>query len=104
MQFAPAARLAPQVLPIAYEDASAPVSTMLVIDNAAAPVLVTITVCDPLDDPTFTDPNDRLVAERVTGGVNPVPLKAMLCGEVPALSAIVIAAVNAPVVVGAKCP
>lgn len=34
----------------------------------------------------------------------PVPLRRMLCGDPLALSVIVTAAVNAPVIVGAKCP
>ena len=104
LQFAPTARLVPQLLPNANEDALAPVTAMLVIDNTAVPVFVTTTVCDAVVVPTVAEPNDKLVAESVTGGVRPVPLSATVCGEVFPLSVIVMAAVNAPVFVGAKCP
>lgn len=51
-------------------------------------------------------PNARLVADSVTGdvGATPVPVNDMVCGDVAALSVIVIAAVIAPVAVGAKWP
>jgi hypothetical protein len=104
VQFAPTARLVPQLLANTNSDALAPVTAMLVMDKAAVPVLVMVTDCDPLDVSTVVDPNDKLVADRVTGGARPVPLKAMLCGEVEALSVMAMAAFNAPVVAGAKCP
>ena len=44
------------------------------------------------------------MADRDTNNVKPVPLSAMLWGDVMALSVILIAAVSAPVTVGAKCP
>ena len=103
-QFAPTARLVPQLFPNAKEDASAPVTAMLVIDNVAVPVLVRVTYCDAVAVPIVAEPNERLDTDRVTGGGRPVPLKAMVCGDVGALSAMVMAAVSAPVVVGAKCP
>jgi len=77
---------------------------MLLIDNAAVPVLVRITVCDALIEPTVVAANVRVLAERVTLGANPVPLNAILCGELLALSIIVTAAVSAPPTTGAKCP
>ena len=79
---------------------------MLVIVKAAVPVLVITTACDALEVPTVTEPNERLVAESVTGavGATPVPVNPMDCGEVVALSVIVIAAVAPPAAVGAKCP
>ena len=101
---APTARLAPQLLANTNEEASAPVTAMLEIVSATAPVFVNVTYCDPLIEPTFVDPNERLVADRVTGGTRPVPLSAMLCGDPATLSVIVTAAVNAPTAVGAKCP
>lgn len=104
VQFDPTARLVPQLLAKTNEDAPAPVIAMLVIDRAAVPELVSVTDWEPLDEPTFTDPNERLVAERVTGGITPVPLSATLCGEPAALSVMVMAAVSAPPAVGAKCP
>ena len=104
VQLAPTATLVPQLFANTNEDAFVPVTAMLVIDNAASPVLVSVTDRDPLDKPTFTEPYERLVAERVTGGSRPVPLNAIDCGELPALSVMVTAAVNEPVVVGAKWP
>lgn len=106
VQLAAIARLVPQVLAKTKEEASVPVTAMLEIDSAAVPVLVMVTDCDALDEPTVTAPNERLVAERVTGavGATPVPLNAMLCGDVVALSVMVIAAFNAPAVLGAKWP
>jgi len=104
VQLAPAARLVPQVLPNKNEDASAPVRAMLAIDNAALPLLVSVTDCDPLDEPPSTEPYERLLADSVTGTAKPVPLNAMVCGDVLALSLMVTAAVSAPTAVGAKCP
>lgn len=81
VQFAPTARLVPQLLANTNEEALVPVITMLEMDTAALPVLVTVTDCDPLASPMITEPNERLVAERVTGGSTPVPLNAMVWGE-----------------------
>jgi len=104
LQCAPAARLVPHVFVNAKEEAFAPVTAMLLIDKAACPELVSVTDCDAVAVPTADDPNDRLVAESVTAGPSPVPLSLIDCGEVLALSVMVIAAVNAPPVAGAKCP
>jgi len=51
-QLAPTARLVPQLLAKTNEDALVPVTAMLVIVNAAAPVLVIVTDCDVLEVPT----------------------------------------------------
>jgi hypothetical protein len=67
VQFAPAARLVPQLLANTNEDALAPVTAMLAIDKAALPLFVITTVCDPLDVPTVVVANARLVGESVTG-------------------------------------
>jgi hypothetical protein len=104
LQFAPAARLVPQLLAKSYEAALTPVTAMLVMVSAAVPLLVTVIDWDELDAPTFTEPKARLVADKLTGGSTPVPLSAMDCGEVLALSVIVMAAVSAPPAVGAKWP
>jgi hypothetical protein len=105
VQFAPAARLVPQLFPNPNAEAFVPVTAMLVIDSGPAPVLVIVTDCDALEVPTVWLPNDRLVADKdTTGAPTPVPLSAIDCGESVALSMIVIAAVRAPVVVGPKCP
>jgi hypothetical protein len=103
-QFAPAARLVPQLFPKTKEDAFVPVTVMLLKVSVALPVFVNVTDCEALDEPTVSVPNDKLVAERDTAGPNPVPLSAIACGELPALSVMVIDAVRSPVVVGEKWP
>lgn len=60
LQLAPAARLVPQVFANTKDEASAPVTAMLVIVTAELPVLVAVTDCDVLADPTFSDPNAKL--------------------------------------------
>jgi len=77
---------------------------MLLIVSTAVPVLVMVTVCEPLEVPTFVVLYSILVADRVTGGSTPVPLKVIDCGEVPAVSVITRVAFSAPPFVGAKCP
>jgi len=72
--------------------------------SAAVPVLVIVTVCDPLCSPSIVDANVRPVADNVTGGLTPVPLSAIACGELPASSVMRMAASNTPATVGAKCP
>ena len=104
VQFAPTARLVPQPLANTNEDAFTPVTAMLPIDSDAVPELVITTVWEALEAPTAVEANVRLVADKVTGGGSPVPFNAILCGEVLALSVMVTPAVNAPVLVGAKCP
>ena len=86
------------------EAAFAPVTVMLVIARAALPMLVSVTDCDALVVPTAFAPNDRLVADSDAIGAVPVPLSAIVCGEPLTLPVIVIVAVNAPAVFGAKCP
>jgi len=105
VQFAPAARLDPQEFANTNDEASVPVTAMLVIVIVEPLVLVIVTVCEALLVPTYWAPNERLVGDRDTaGGVVPVPLSETICGEPMALSVMVIAAVRAPVVVGPKCP
>ena len=104
VQLDPAARLAPQLLAKMNDDASAPVTAMLVIVSVPLPVLVMVTVCEPLAVPTVVGAYDKLVAEKVIAGVTPVPLSAMVCGEVVSLSVMVMLAPIGPVPVGAKCP
>lgn len=76
MQFDPTGKVVPQLFANTNEDASAPVTVMLVIDKAEVPVLVIVTDCDALEEPTVVAGNERLVAESVTGpaGAKPVPL------------------------------
>ena len=80
LQFAPTARLVPQLLANTNEEALAPVTAMLVIETVAVPVLVIVTYCDSLDMPTVVAGNVRLIGDSVTGadGATPVPLNAML--------------------------
>ena len=56
LQFAPAARLVPQLLAKTNEEAFAPVILMLVMDSVVSPLLVIVTLCDALVDPTLTEP------------------------------------------------
>ena len=104
VQFAPAARLVPQLFAKTNEEAFAPVTPMLVMDKASLPVLVNVTDRDALPVPTVCVPNDRPVADSDATGPRPVPLSAMLCGEAAALSVTVMAAVRAPATLGAKWP
>ena len=55
-QLAPPATLVPQLFANTNEEASAPVTAMLVIDIGEPPVLVKVTDCDALDVPTSWDP------------------------------------------------
>jgi len=104
VQLAPTPRLAPQLLANTNDDAFAPVTAMLLMLSVALPALVTVTDCEPLAVPTVVGAYDKLAAERVIAGVTPVPLSAMVCGEVVSLSVMVMLALIGPVVVGAKCP
>jgi len=55
-QLDPAAKLEPQLFAKTKEDASAPVTWILVIVIAMPPVLVKVTDCDPLLVPTACGP------------------------------------------------
>jgi hypothetical protein len=103
-QFAPAARLVPQLLANPNEEAPVPVTAMLVMASVALPVLVKVTLCEALVVPTSWLPNDKLVADSETVVLTPVPPSEMLCGEPVALSVMVMAAVNGPTAAGVKCP
>jgi hypothetical protein len=94
VQFAPATRLDPQLFANTNADASVPVTVMLLMSRVALPVLVKVTLCDALVDPTCTLPNAKLVADNETVvAVTPVPVSAMDCGEPVALSVMVTVAV-----------
>lgn len=82
-----------------------PVNTILEIFNTALPVLVSVTVCDPLVVFNVWLPNVRLEADKLTtgaGALAPVPLRGMECGLPAALSVMVTAAVRVPAAVGVK--
>lgn len=78
VQFAPAARLVPQLLAKTNDEAFVPVTAMLLIGNAAPLVFVIVTVCELLIAPTEVDGNVRLVADSVNGSATPVPCNATL--------------------------
>ena len=78
---------------------------MLVMLNAALPVLVRVTVCAVLVVPTSWLGNVRLVGAKLTAGaerVTPVPVRLTVCGLLLALSAMVMAPVRLPTAVGVK--
>ncbi|MDR3564229.1 MAG: hypothetical protein P4N59_22720 [Negativicutes bacterium] len=66
VQLAPEARLVPQLFANTKEEAFVPVTAMLVMVNAAVPVLLIVTDCEVLAVPTATVPYEREVAERDT--------------------------------------
>ena len=66
VQFAPAARLEPHVLVWLKSVALVPVSAMLLIATAKAPVLVTVSVCEVLEVPMSCGAKLRLAGERVS--------------------------------------
>lgn len=86
------------------EEAFVPVTAMLAMDSTVPPVLVSVTCCDALVEPTAVLGKVKLLAESVGGGMYPVPVSAMLCGELTALSVIVTEAVSAPSAAGVKWP
>ena len=96
VQFAPAARLVPQLFANTNEEALVPVTAMLEIERVALPEFTKVTNFDAVAVPTGDEPKDRLVVERVTAGPRPVPVRAMVCGDPVALSMIVMAAFRVP--------
>ena len=74
VQFAPAARLVPQLLISEKLLACNPVIPMLVIDTVELPMLVTVKLCGALDVPTGSLPRFRLVVEELMAV--PLPVKA----------------------------
>ena len=65
------------------------------------PVFVNVTVCGWLGPPTRWWPKFKLVEDRVTTGLT-VPVRLMRCGLPGASSAMMMAPLLVPVVVGAK--
>jgi hypothetical protein len=70
-QLPPAARVDPQLLEKANEDAFAPVNAMLLIDRGDPPLFFRVTDCDALVPPTPAGLNERLVADRDAAGAWP---------------------------------
>jgi hypothetical protein len=75
---------------------------MLLIVNAAVPVLVSVTGLAALDEPTVWSAKVRLLGENVIAAAVPVPLSGMVWGLVLALSVMVMLPEILPVVVGVK--
>ena len=82
--------------------AKSPVAAPIVSGVDPVPVLVTVKDMLPLVVPTVCDGNVKLVGEGVTMTVVPVPDKVTVCGEVAALSVIVMVPGRLPLVVGAN--
>ena len=81
------------------------IATPLIV-TVALPVLVTVTVFEPLVCPTLTRPKLRLVGDTLTvvdpEDETPEPVREIVWGLVEALSVMVTAPVRVPVVVGVK--
>ena len=75
---------------------------MPAILNAALPVLLRVTVCAVLVVPTDWLPKARLVGERLTTVVVPVPERLTVCGLPLALSVMLTEAVRLPLAAGVK--
>jgi hypothetical protein len=98
VQLAFTARLVPQL----FVCEKSPVVLMLLMERAAVPVLLRVTLWAGLLVPTVLDPNVRLEVERVATGANPVPDRLALCGLPAALSVTVMVPVRVPVAAGAN--
>jgi hypothetical protein len=104
VQLEDAARVAPHdLLEIAKSAELAPEIPILLTLIATKPVL-SVTDCNGPVEPTAVVAKERLagatVAFELTGGGDPVPDKATVCGLLPAVSVNVKVAVRGPVVVG----
>jgi len=97
-QLAPAATETPQVLVWAY----CALATMLVMLRAAAPELVSVTVFAALVVFTKWLPKAKLVGDKLTAGVAPVPERLTACGLPLALSVTVMVPGWLPMAVGVK--
>jgi hypothetical protein len=80
----------------------APVIAMPVMLKAAVPVFVSVAAWAELLDPTIWLPNDRELADRLTAGATPVPVRLTVCGLPLALSVMVRVPLRTPVAVGVK--
>ena len=105
LQLAPAPTELPQVLAWVKSLALAPVTARLVTLKPALPVLVSVTACVELEVPTDWLAKARLAGERLTPAaavLAPVPERPTVWGLPLALSAMLIAAVRAPLAEGLK--
>jgi hypothetical protein len=102
VQLPPAATLVPQLLLCEKSLGFAPASARPVMLSAALPVLLRVMVWEGLTTPTGSFPKLRLLGERPTPGLAPVPDRAIVCGLPLALSATLTAAVKEPLAAGVK--
>jgi hypothetical protein len=102
VQFAPAARLAPQPFARMNSAAFGPVSVMLMMLSVVAPLLVSITLVGTLGAPIGRLPKSKLVGEKMgnAAGVIPVPDSATVSGLLAASVAMLTQADFAPALVG----
>ena len=94
--------LAATELPQSLVCAKSPVVMILVMVNGASPVLLNVTVWTALVLPTSWFPKSRLVADWLTIGRIPVPVRLSICGLLVASSKTVTVATRLPRVVGRK--
>lgn len=105
LQVADAARLEPHVVvETSKSAASVPESPAPLRATEPDVLLLTVTVCDELVDPTLVVPNDKPVGDEVTLPVPlvPRPVRATCCGLPDASSLKFSVAVRVPEVVGLK--
>src|SRR5581483_2175306 len=98
VQLAPAPTELPQVLVCA----KSPLVPMLVMLKEAVPVFLRVTGRAELVVPSPWAGNVKLVADKLTAGAVPVPVRPIDCGLPVALSLMVTVPVRAPVAAGAK--
>jgi hypothetical protein len=92
----------PTLLPQVFVREKSPLATMLDMDSGAFPVLVSVTACGSLVDPTNRRENVREDGDKPTAGPVPVPVTPTACGLFKALSVIASVAVRVPPAVGVK--
>lgn len=98
VQLAPAAKLLPQL----FDETKSPLAVMLVSTRVVVPVFVAATVCGRLVVPTVWLAKFRLLVDRDSPGVTPVPLSPIVRGLPAPLSVIVTEPERAPAAVGVK--
>jgi len=102
VQLASAASELPQVLDSAKSPALLPATAMLVIPEAWALELVSVSDWPGLGVPSSWVPKVRVLVERATPLDMPVPVRLMVCGLPVALSVNTTEAVRAPAALGVK--
>ena len=103
VQFAPGARLVPQVRDEMMNcPGFAPTKPIELIVAVAVPVFVSVKVCGALVLPRVTVPKFQDAGVSVAAGCTPVPVSVTIWGLVTSESVIVSVPVRTPVVVGAK--